>query len=115
MAYDVPLAVSASWPAPGTTAITLDGAHPAVSRYVTVKRIVVAGVPLRGDAFGAVSRISCDAPLQLAALAVDAHGEPGQMAGRASVATRSPMTPLAITRANTPLACTCGDPRLPRR
>lgn len=68
--------------------------------------IRVAGVPLRGAAFGALSWMSWEAPLQLEARAADCHGTSGQIAGMAMVATRSAMTPLAITRPDTPHACT---------
>jgi trimethylamine:corrinoid methyltransferase-like protein len=52
-----------------TTSI-LDGAHPALSAYRTEKVIVVAVVPEDGDAFPALrTGASCDAPVQLAAIA----------------------------------------------
>ena len=106
MPYEVPVPDNASCPTPGTTTSMLVGGQPPVSRYVTVNWISVAGVPARGDAFGAGSWMSCDAPGQLAARAMTGHGPAGQIAGRASIATRSPTTPAAITRPDTPLACT---------
>jgi hypothetical protein len=67
VANDEPVAVIVACPTPGTTTTTLLAGQPPVSRYVTVNRITVAGVPVRGVASGALSWISCEAPLQLAA------------------------------------------------
>jgi uncharacterized Zn-finger protein len=53
--------------------------------------------------------------LQLAAETLAIHGAAGQTAGITSRATRSTTAPLAITRADAPLACTTiGKPLHPR-
>jgi hypothetical protein len=78
-----------------------------------VNWISVAGVPLRGEASGRLSWMSCEAPLQLEAWATEGHGTSGQIAGIAMIATRSAMTPLAITRPDTPHARTSGDLNIP--
>src|SRR5712675_2539840 len=50
--------------------------------------------------------MSCEAPLQLAAETLEIHDASGQTAGSTSRATRSTTAPLAIPRADTPLART---------
>jgi hypothetical protein len=54
-------------PTPEMTTTTLDGAHPPLSRYVTVKAKVVDGVPVPGETVPFESAGACEAPLQLAA------------------------------------------------
>jgi hypothetical protein len=60
-------------------------------------------VPVVGEAAGEDSKMSCEAPLQLAAATDDTCNEPVAIAGRTSQAARRLAIPAAMTRDAAPL------------
>src|SRR5262249_17537897 len=100
---------NASCLAPWIVARTVAGAHPAVSRYTTVKTMEVVGVPIRGGACGAARGTACEEPVQPAARACGAGTSHGAVAGPSSPAARSSANLATVVRAALPLTATAAD------
>ena len=87
---------------------------------MTEKWIHVAVVPARGDAPGAESDTSCEAPLQLAAATVGTSPPTGQPSGSSTPIASNAIDPKATARAGrflagTILAVTSSFPGVARR